>query len=47
VGGVGDEVPLRSECGLESPEQPVDRVGQVAQLIARPVEGEAMMEVVL
>ena len=42
VGGVGDEVPLRFERRVEAPEQVVQGVPELLQLVVGPAEGEAL-----
>ena len=44
VGGVGDEVPLRLEGGLEAGEEVVEGVAELFELVLRPVEGQALVQ---
>jgi hypothetical protein len=45
VGGVGDEVALRAERGLQPGEQVVEGVGEVAELVAPRRQAEAPVKV--
>ena len=45
VRGVGDELSLRVEGGLEPGEQAVDGVAEPFELVVRPLQGEPAMEV--
>jgi hypothetical protein len=47
VGRIGDEALLGAEGGLEPGEEAVDGVGEILQLVARPREGEALVQVAL
>jgi hypothetical protein len=47
VRGVGDEAALRVEGGFEPCQEPVDRVGEILQLITRALQGEPLVQVVL
>jgi hypothetical protein len=47
VGRVGDEAPLGLERRFEAAEKPVDGVAEVLQLVVRPGEGEALVQVAL
>ena len=44
VGGVGDEATLRLEGGVEAPEEVVEGVAELLELVLRAVEGEALVQ---
>jgi hypothetical protein len=46
VRGVGDESSLCIECGLEPLQQPVDRVGELLEVVVSSVHSQAVVEVV-
>ena len=47
VRGVGHEAPLAGERGRQALEHPVEGVGQLLELVARALQGDALAEVVL
>jgi hypothetical protein len=46
VGGVGRETALGGESALQALQQPVDRVGEVFQLVAGSGHGEPLVQAV-
>jgi hypothetical protein len=46
VRGVGDELALGVECGLQPGEQAVDGVGEVLELVARAGHGQPLLQVI-
>jgi hypothetical protein len=44
MGRVGDEALLRVEGTVRTFQQPVDRVGEIPQLVARSAEGESLVD---
>jgi hypothetical protein len=45
VGGVGDELALRSEGGFQAAKQLVERVGEMLELVVGALEREASVQV--
>src|SRR3982074_3798456 len=45
MGRVGDEALLRVLCTVQTFQQPVDRVGEIPQLVAASAEGESLVDV--
>ena len=45
MGRVGDEALLRVEGTVKTFQQPVDRVGEIPQLVAGSAEGESLVDV--
>lgn len=42
---VGDEALLRVDCTVQTFQQPVDRVGEIPQLVAGSAEGESLVDI--
>jgi hypothetical protein len=47
VAGVGDELPLAAERAIEPLEHDIEGVGELAQFVARTLQGDALGEVLL